>query len=257
MSIVASELIPYCCINRPTDDTSTAGGAIADTTAGAANNKGVRPSYTQWSAAAVITFQSSSAGDTQSMSIKGRTTTGAYTTESLSLTGTTEKVSVNTYERILGFDGNVVAVGTITVRQGAGGTTRYTIPVGETGASAFFIRSASESGVAIRYDKMFWKNTNGALTLSSAQLKLTADPDARIRIGSAPAIDDSGTIANRKTTPSTVTFVDDNVAQDITNISGTGLPAGSKIGVWIEENLPASDPAHRSTFTVQIQGATV
>src|SRR6266496_2765504 len=166
MSILTTELLPYLSINRVTDDVTTAGGAISDT-----------------SAAATITFQSTAAGDTQTIAIKGRVASGAYTTENLVLTGVTEKVSVNTYERILGFDGNAVAVGTITVRQGAGGTTRYTIPIGETGASAFFIRSASAAGIVIRYDKMFWKNTNASLTLNSAQLKLTADPDARIRIG--------------------------------------------------------------------------
>jgi len=254
MSIVASELIPYCAINRPTDDVSTGGGSLADTTAAAVGNKGVRPNFTQWSANAVITFQSTAAGDTATATINGRATTGAINSDSFAMTGVTEKVGTITFERILDFSIGAVAVGTITVRQAAGGTTRYTIPIGEVGASALFKRSASGGGILIRYDKVFWKNTNASLTLNSAAVMLTADPDARIRIGVHTAKGDSATIANRLTAPAGVSFVDDSVSQNVP--TGT-LAAAENIGVWIEENLPANDPPHRTTFTLQLSGTTV
>jgi hypothetical protein len=254
MSITAAELIPYCALNRPTDDASTGGGAISDTTAAATANKGIRPNFTQWSANAVITFQSSAAGDTGTVTINGRLSTGALGSDSVVMTGVTEKAGTTVFERILDFSISAVAVGTITVRQALAGTTRYTIPIGEDGASALFKRSASGGSIIIRYDKVFWKNTDASLTLNSAAVVLTADPDARIRIGVHTAKGDSATITNRITAPAGITFVDDNISQNIP----TGLlAAGENIGVWIEENLPANDPPHRTTFTLQLSGTTV
>src|SRR5438445_4335359 len=126
MSIVATDLIAYNCLNRVTDDTSTAGGDISDTTAVAAVDKGIRPTYTQISANAVIAFISTSASDTQNVTVDGRSSTGATQSETITLTGTTEKLTTNTYERVLDFFLSAVAVGSISVKQGSGGTVRYT-----------------------------------------------------------------------------------------------------------------------------------
>lgn len=253
MSILATDLLVFCALNRPTDDTSTGGGAISDTSAAATANKGVRPNFTQISANAAMSLTSTAAGDTGTATVNGRAATGATNSEAIVMTGTTEKTGATTFERWLDCTLSAVAVGTITIKQGTGGTTRYTIPIGEVGFSALFKRSASGAGILIRYDKIFWKNTHATLTLNSPVITLTADPDARIRVGVHTAINDTATIANRVTAPAGVTFVDDSVAQN----SPAALAASDKLGVWIEENLPANDPAHRTTFTVQLAGTTI
>ena len=65
---------------------------------------------------------------------------------------------------------------------------------------------------------------------------------------------DTATITNRVTAPAGVTFVDDNVAQ---NVPTNALASAETIGVWWEENLPANDFAHRTTFTSQLSGTTI
>jgi len=244
MSIAASDLIAYGSASRPIDDVSTTGGAI-DTTD--------RPDFTQFTANAVPAIVSDGA-DTRNVTIEGRNAAGAIVSETNALNGTTEVVFATTMERILTITiASSSGTRTVTVKQGAGGATRATVSINETSRTAFFRRSASESGGTIRYEKLFWKNTHATLTLNAAQITLTADPDARIRVGVAGSLNDTATVANRKTSPG-VTFVDDGVAQ---NVPTTIMAAGDRIGVWVEMNLPASDAAHRTTFTTQLSGTTV
>lgn len=247
MAIVATDLVTYNAASRPQDDTSTAGGS---------RDVDVRPTFTQWTATAQVAFQSSSGSDVGNVTVTGRAASGAFQTETFALTGVTEKLSTNSYERILEILMAADAVGTITVKQGSGGTLRYTIPVGERGCAACFKLSASEASIAIRYDLIYWMNQNGTLTLNSAKYRLSADPDARIRHGLAAAKGNLSTITNRKTTPAGITFVDDNVDQNLTPPNDT-LAAAEVMGVWIEENLPASDPPHKTTFTLQLAGTSV
>src|SRR3979411_2268578 len=111
------------------------------------------------------------------------------------------------------------AVGTVTFRRQPAGATIYVIPIGERGTSALFKRSASGSGILIRYDKIFWRNNHATLTLNSALIRITADPDARIRQGIHTSTGDSATIANRLTAPGGITFVDDNIDQAVPGTS--------------------------------------
>src|SRR5262249_39698547 len=148
-----------------------------------------------------------------------------------------------TFERILTITLSATsATRTVTVRQGSGGATRATIGINEVTRTSLFRQSASEAGVALRYEKTFWRNNHATLTLNSTQVRPTADPDSRIGIGLATAINDTLAIANRKAAPAGVTFVDDNVYQ---SVPGGVLTAGDRIGIWWEQNLPASDAAHR------------
>jgi hypothetical protein len=189
------------------------------------------------------------------VTIEGRNAAGVILSEANALNGTTPVLFAGTYERILTVTiASASGTRTVQVKQGAGGTVRATIGINETSRTAFFRRSASESGIVIRYEKEFVKNTHGSLTLNSAVLKLTADPDARIRMGGAPSVNDTATVTNRKTAPASVTFVDDNVSQAV---PGGILAAADRIGVWIEQNLSAADAPHRTTFTVEISGTSV
>jgi len=245
MAIVAADLIAYNAINQPTDDVATGGGG---------RDVDSRPTFTQLAANDDTEFQSTNAGDTGNVTTNGRSATGATAAETLTLTGVTTKTGTQVFERILDVRMVADAIGTVTFRRQPAGATIYVIPIGERGASAFFKRSASAAGIVIRYDKMFWRNNHATLSLTGAKTRLTADPDARIRVGVHTSVNDSATITNRVTAPGGITFVDDAVDQ---TVPGTDLAAVTDIGLWIEENLPASDPAHRTTFTTQLSGATV
>lgn len=245
MSIVAADLVAHLPANLPEDDVSTAGGARVSTS---------RPLDSQFAASAQPYIESDNAGDTtQTVTIEGRDTGGGVISEAKTLNGTTPVAFTNTFERILNTIISAACTGTVLIKQGSGGTTRHTFAPGELKNAIFFQRSSSSGSIEIRYEKVFLTNTHGTLTLNSAQVTLTADPDSRFRIGVHTSKDDTATITDRTTTPGGITFVDDSTAQ---NVPTGQLDAGEAIGVWIEQNLPASDAARKTTFTVQLSGTT-
>jgi hypothetical protein len=245
MPIVAADLVKYGSLSRPSDDTSLTGGAIDPLD---------RPDITQLTANSVLAVISDGA-DTRVVTVQGRNAAGAIISDPITLNGTTEVLGTLTFERILTVTLSATsATRTVLVRQGAGGATRAQIGINETTRTSLFRQSASEASIAIRYEKTFWRNNHATLTLNSAQVRLTVDPDSRIRIGLATAINDTATVANRKTAPGGVTFVDDNVYQAV---PGGVLTAGDRIGIWWEQNLPANDGAHRTSATDELSGTSV
>lgn len=245
MPIASTDLVLMSSANDPSDDTSTAGGAISTTS---------RPELTQFSANAVAAVVSDGA-DTRTVTVTGRLASGIIDTEVLTLNGTTEVVGAKTWERILSIVASATsATRIISLRQGSGGTVRATISLNETTRHIMFRDSTSESAIAIRYSKGFFKNLHATLTLTSAAVKLTADPSARIRQGVAATKGDTATITNRKTAPAGITFVDDNVSQGVP--AGT-LAAAETIGVWFELNSPVNDPPLRTTFSSELSGSSV
>jgi hypothetical protein len=187
--------------------------------------------------------------------VTGRLASGVIDTEVLTLNGTTPVSGAKLWERVLSVVLSTTnATRTVTLRQGAGGTTRATIAPNETARHIMFRDSTSETGATLRYGKGFYRNSNPTLALTSAALKLTADPSATVRIGVAAAKGDSATIANRKTAPASITFVDDNVSQGVPTGS---LGAGENIGVWVEFALGASAAPVRSTYSLELSGASV
>lgn len=244
MAITAAELIKYASASRPEDDVSTSGGAIdADD----------RPVFTQMGANALIAIVSDGA-DTRTVTVYGRLASGVRDSEALVLNGAVEVVGAKTFERLLKVIISATSgTRTVTVKQGSGGATLGTIPPNEIGFYALFIDSASESGATIRYEKVFWKNAHATLTLNSAKVTLTADPAAKIKIALAASKDDSGSVANRKTSPG-LSFSDDNV--ELTVPGGT-LEATSAIGTWVEMSLAGDSPPVRSTFTTRLAGTSV
>lgn len=245
MAIASTDLLLLGSLNRPLDDTSTSGGGI---------DVDHRPEFTQLAATDTLEVLSSSAGDTtQSITITGRNAAGAIISDTKTLNGTTVVAITGSFERVHSAVLSADTAGNVTVRRSSAGPTVGVIPAGERGFYALFQRSASEAAQAIRYEKIFWRNNHGTLTLTSADVTLTADPDSRIRIGLATAVDDTGSVANRKTAPGGVTFSDDNV---VLSVPGGNLAAGSAIGVWVEQNLPADDSPHRTTFTTRLRGAS-
>lgn len=247
MSVAASDLKVYGAANQPMADTGTVGGAIDET-----RFHGI----TQFASAATPQIVSDNAGDTMNVTIEGRNAGGSVISETNALNGTTAVTFSNTFERILKVTIASTASGTVTVKEGAGGTTRITMVSGVVVAQIFFAKSASESGQTIRYEKFFWKNTNGTDTLNAAQVDLTADPATSCEFALEDAKDDNGTSTNRETLPSGIgSFFDDNNAQDVPG-SPAQLAAGEKIGVWIKMTRAADAAAVKSTFTTELAGTT-
>jgi hypothetical protein len=245
MPIVAADLVVRSSANMPEDDTSTAGGAISTTR---------RPDLVQFSATAALIVQSDGADVRTGVAIY-RNAAGEKLSQAFALNGATEVQVAAAAERVLRVTmDSTSGTRTVSVKQGAAGTVRGTIRPNESTVEILFPDSISESGVAIRYSKVFIENTHATIALTTAAIKLIADPTARIRMGIAAAKGDAVTIANRKTAPAGITFVDDNVSQAVPTGS---LAAGEEIGVWLEQNLPANDPPNKSTATVEASGATI
>ena len=246
MAIVAADLKGHLSANMPENDTGPSGGAIS--TAG-------KFEITDLAANDALEALSSNAADTMTLTLTARNAAGAIVSETKALTGVTA-ISFTVLGTIKDFLKALLAsaaAGTITVRRAAAGPTVCTLEPTVTKAIRLLYDSTSEAGITLRYEKVYYRNTHATLTLTSAAIKLTSDPAARYRIGAAPSIDDSATATNRKTAPASVTFVDDNVSQGVP----TGqIAAGSAIGIWVEQNLPANDPAHDNTLSIELAGST-
>jgi len=239
MSITTAELVKYGCASEVEADTGTVGGAIALT---------VKHEDMPQSGATVPKVKSSAAGDTtQTVTITGRLASGAIDSEGVTLNGTTAVNYTKSFERILKVVKSATTAGTVTVYMNDGTTAIVALLPAVTSNRRAFYDAASEASQVIRYEKEYWKNENGTLTLNAAKLNLTADPSANIRMG----VETSGsqTSTNRRTAPSTVTFAD-------TEIDITSLAAGASVGLWIEQTLGAGAAAFKSTFTTQLSGTS-
>jgi len=250
VSIATTDLILYGVVDRPLDDDDASGGAI---------DLENRPVFTQFSATAKVALVSDGA-DTRSVDITGRNAAGELINETVVLTGAGEVLSTNDYERVLIIAAQTTSASrTITVKQGTGGTTRATIPPDEKGVYALFINSASEAGAIERYEAIAYYNAHATLTLNSAKVTLTADPDSRIKIALEDIKDGTQSLASRLDVPEDqatdpLVFSDDNVELSVPD---TTLEAETYIKVWVEQGLEAADTAKKSTFTTRLAGSSV
>jgi len=244
-SIVASDLVFYNSAAMTTDSTTTTGGAI-DTLR--------RPDFTQMSANDTVRVVSSAAGDTtQTLSITGRKADGSLASETLNLNGTTVVTSSNTYERLLKAELSATCAGTVTVARTTGPTTIRVIPIGERGFQAMFQQLASATGsITNWYEKIFVKNTNGSLALTSATVLINSDPQSVFTFGLPSTLDDTATTTNRTTAPAGITF---NTSTK--NVANSGsLSSGSAQGIWMDLTLAAANAALKSTVTLEVDGNT-
>lgn len=240
MAIVAADLVKYGAANFPEADAGTVGGAISTVTRAI--------SFVQASSTAPKAA-SSNAGDTMTLTIFGRLTTGAADSEAIALTGTSQITFTKTFAYITKATLGSAAAGTVTIYMNNGSTVIVAIPAGITKNIRFFNNSESEASQAIRYESEWWKNNHGSLTLLAAKIRLTADPAAKIRIGLANGADQTST--NRKTAPSSVAFVDDSVDIDVTSVA-----AGGSKQIWVEQTLSANDSPYNQTYTTELRGTT-
>lgn len=247
MPIAATDLILYAAVNTPEDDAATAGGAIDVLR---------RLDFTQIAANDDLEVVSDSAGDTtQTATVTARNAAGAIVSEGVTLNGTTAVIfsTIGVVERVLKLELSATAAGIVTLRRSVAGATVRTIPIGERGFEIFFYDSASESGATIRYQKGFYLNNHGSLTLNAAKVQITADPEAIMDFALATAKDDSETTTNRKTAPTSVSAFDDTQK----DVPTTLLAAAEAIGVWIRMQLAADDTPKKNTFTLELTGTSV
>lgn len=259
MSVVASELVLSGAANHAEDDTSLQGGAKA---------LGKKIVFTDLTVNDQIEILSSSASDIdQEYDIVGKDGAGVDLSENLDLIGVTPVVSAGTYERLnkVVKTAGAALVGTVTVqRDGAAGVlaTLENSGASQTGAEItevrkIYIKLVVPAVTDAFYEKMFFNNTNSATSLTNAQIQLSdaSDPTGTdLKIGNAPSVDDSATIANRLALPASVTFVDNQVDQAV---PGGTIAAGSGIGVWIENTVTGGAAAIKGTLNVRLAGETV
>ena len=252
MPITSTDLIAYASANMPDTDTGTNGGAIDPLR---------RVDFTQIAANDTIQAVSSSAGDTMNVTVTARAASGAIVTETKALTGTTAITfsTLATVERVLQVEMASAPAGTVTIRRTTGAVTIRTIPAGERGFMALFRKAASDPSVQKDYyTKIFLKNNHATLALLSAVVKQNADPDARINHLLANTTGDTATAADRVTAPSAANTQDPDTFDDSDKtVPGTDLAAQAAIGVWLRLRLPAADPPHRTTYTIEIAGQSV
>lgn len=230
----------------PSDDVSTAGGAI---------DLLRRIDFTQMASNDTIEAISSSAGDTtQTITLRGRLASGAIVTETITLTGTTQIVTVATYERLLKAELSATCAGTVTVRRATGDVLIRTIPIGERGFMAMFRELASDPSTTVTvYTKIFWKNTHATLALTTSLVKQNADASGKVTHATDASVDASTSVANRVTAPGGLgTFDDTDKA-----VPGGTINAGSAIGVWYKLALSAGDAALKTTYTSELAGQSV
>lgn len=246
MSIVAADLVARLAASHPEDDNDAAGGAI---------DVSGRPLDGQFSAAAVAALISDNAGDTMDATVKGRDAAGELVSEVKALNGVTQVLTTQSFERIHSVVLASGPAGTVLLKQGSGGTTRHTFAPGEDKAAIFFIDAAADPSISqTRYEKYFWKNEHGTLSLLNAILELTTDTADLYEVAVSGAVDDTESVTDRFDPPSGETFVDDGVDQ---SVPGTDLAAGAAIGHWVKQTLPAAEAAAKDTFTTTIFGQTV
>lgn len=247
MAITAADLVLYTSANMPDADSGTNGGAIDPLR---------RPDFTQIAANDDIEAVSSNAGDTMNLTIEGRDAAGNVVSETKALTGTTPIIfsTIGVIERVLKAELASAPAGSVTVRRSPSGATVRVIPAGERGFVAFFRKTTSDPSTTNNYySKLFVKNTHATLALQNTTFKQNADPDARITHLPANVVDDTTTTANRITAPGAGNTLDPDTFDDTDKLVGS-IAALSAWGIWFRLQLPAADPPHKSTYTLEVTG---
>ncbi len=248
MAIVSADLALMLSLNMPEADTGTTGGDI---------DPDNRPVFTQMSADDSIECVSSSAADTMNITVFGRDAGGAIVSETKALTGTTfiTLATMGSIERVLKAQLASDAAGIVTVRRATGDVLIADIPIAERGFEIMFYDASSDpSGTKVRYEKMFWQNNHATLTLTGAEVTLTADSSTKLDIRLEDAINDTNSAADRLTDPTGNGGSWTGLSTAISLPSD--LTATSYIGTWIRQSLDAADSPIRATFDVKLAGST-
>jgi len=251
MPIVAADIVAYGSATMPDDDTPTnIGGAISLVK---------RVVFTDIVSTDEIEILSSSASDTtETITVHGRNAAGELVSDSATLNGVSVVlISGTAFERVLKIIKSSATVGTVTVRDQDTDTTIATLEPAVTEIRRpFYDAAADASGGSTRtyYDKIFFKNNHGTLTLTSAQVLEQADPQTVVAFMLPATLDDTGDngASNRQTAPAG-TF--DSTAKNVAN--SQNLTAGAAQGCWLELTLTAGLGAQNTSVTMRVSGNTV
>ena len=245
MSVSGTDLVVYMAMNKPTNDTSLAGGGI---------NSYIRATFDDPSSTVAINFSSSSALDVQNVSVTGRDSGGSISSETITLSGTTTVSTSNTYERVLTCVLSSGAAGTVTA-SGNGVNKLAEIPITESGfCRPFYDATASSSDSKTLYDKVFVKNNNSTSTLNNATLiEVSSGLYSNINFGLEDTKQSDQTIANRTTVP---TGIGGGFGAGPSGMVDSELTAGDYQGVWLQLSLSAGETATNSFYQVQVSGTT-
>lgn len=117
----------------------------------------------------------------------------------------------------------------------------------------------------IFYEKVFTVNNNTSTALTGAQVEISSETPglpsgALLDIGPSAGLNDTATIANRQTTPASVTFT---TQPAFVNVPSPGnLPSGAapnSAGAqawWLRLTLPAGTAAYKGSADLRTQGTT-
>jgi len=248
MSVIGSDLVVYMANNKPTSDSSIAGGDI---------NSYIRATFEDPSSTVAISFVSTSALDVQDVSVTGRNAGGSITSETITLSGITSVDSSNTYERILTCVLSSGAAGIVTV-SGIAVNKLTDIPATESGfCRPFYDATASSSVSKTLYDKVFVKNNNVSSTLNNATLiEVSSGLYAKIDFGLEDIQNSSQTVTNRTTAPTGLGGGALVYGAGPSGMVGDELVAANYQGVWLQLSLSAGETATNSYYQVQVSGTT-
>jgi hypothetical protein len=252
MPIVAGDIVAYGSASMPDDDTPTGIGGAIDTS--------IRVVFDDIVATDEIEILSSAAGDTtQDVTIYGRNAAGELVSDSATLNGTTPVTVAGTaFERILKIIVSAAHTGTVTVRDQDTDTTIAAIESGVLEIRRpFYDAAADASGGSQRdyYEKIFFKNNHGSLTLTSAVIKEQADPSTNVDFALESSLNgtDTNGAGNRQTHTGGYTF--DSTDKNVAN--SQNLTAGSAQGCWMRLRLAAGAAAQNTSVTMRVSGNTV
>jgi hypothetical protein len=236
----------------PDDDTPTAIGGAEDQT--------IRVVFTDIAATDEIEILSSSASDTtQTITVHGRNAAGELVSDSATLSGVgVVLISGTAFERVLKIIKSAATVGTVTVRDQDTDTEIAALEPAVTEIRRpFYDAAADASGGSTReyYDKIFFANTHGTLTLTSAQVLEQADPQTVVAFALESTLDgtDTNGAGNRQTHTGGYTF--NSTAKNVAN--SQNLTAGASQGCWLQLTLTAGLGAQNTTVTMRVSGNTV
>jgi hypothetical protein len=131
----------------------------------------------------------------------------------------------------------------------------------------FYQASADVAGGAQRvfYEKVFYVNNDTTTSLILAAITKQTDPSAgTLDFALTSALNDTGTIANRQTAPSSgiTAFSNGAAPQAISVPSPQNLPSGAAPnsagaqGIWLRWTIPAGQAPTKTTFTFRATGST-
>lgn len=236
--------------NRPIDNTSASGGAVDLTMRWPAHSE---TDSLGGGSGDTLDFVSTSAADTQNVTIIGKDADGLWVTEVVALTGTGHVQSANSYLHIRRIELASAAAGAVTVAEynSADPQTLFTIPVGEKGVSHLFLYlDAEELGGSpvVAYEKVFL--VPSAASYSGVKVYMPTDEDGELALDlematAATVTEGTEQTTNRLTAPtggSSYSWADHAslaAAHTAGDAEDGNLTDGEEQGIWVRCTMAA------------------